>query len=166
MLVLSGEAVSCVPPPMGYAEAIELLKNARAAEVDKLINLRVTSKSLLEEIQDLSDEDRTKSMGIRWQFRGKRSEGKFYNFEEEDSGNIEEAWQAWVDAGRSKKHSERRYELSVKTGKVTIDFHLGTQKTKGGIRVTRRQEMPSKAHDMCLGYFRSHGLGRRCFRYG
>lgn len=146
-------------PDIDYEGAVNLLQET-VDSIKKSVGLRDGCKELIPEVQEMDQEERTASMGVRWQFGGRRRGQGFHDYEEKDSSKIEAAYQAWLEKGKPKKHGERRIDLEIqagdKTHKASVDLHLMTQKAmhKGGaVRSVRRFVLPSRAEEVCSEYF-------------
>jgi len=146
-------------PQLSYEDASKMLSTALTDCTSRLAELDADRQILLDETAAMDPEERTRSMGTVWQYRGRsRKAEKWHAFKEHDCQRVEEEYQRWVADGKSKDHSKCRFELALEGGmRVSLDFHLGTQITvgKGGRRGLQRSELPSKARERCEPYFRT-----------
>ncbi|CAE7255021.1 mkrn1 [Symbiodinium natans] len=146
-------------PQLSYEEAVQMLSTALTDSTNRLHELDAERQELLDETSAMDPEERTRSMGTVWQYRGRSKKAeRWHAFKEHDSQRVEEEYQRWVAEGRPKDHSKCRFEMALEGGmRVSLDFHLGTQITvgKGGRRGLQRTELPSKARKRCEPFFQT-----------
>jgi len=148
---------------LSFEEAVQLLDSAFEQSTTRLEALESQRTALTNEVQAMEPEERTKSLGIVWQYAGRgggkgrgRGDHPWHEFSPTDSAHVEEAYQRWEAGGKSKDPEQCRAEIHLEGGMdISMDFHLGTQMTVGkkARRRVQRKELPSKAQQSCQPFF-------------
>ena len=103
-------------------------------------------EGLSQEVQAMEPEERTRSLGVVWQYagRGRGKTDRWHEFSPVDGAKVEQAHQQWEASGKPKEHDKCRVEMTLESGLplglrefypggmvLSLDFHLGTQITVG-----------------------------------
>ncbi|CAJ1406433.1 unnamed protein product [Effrenium voratum] len=145
---------------LSYEEAAEMLQTAETDCMQRLEALESQRQDLSAEVQAMEPEERTKSLGVVWQYGGRKKlaagVARWHEFAASDSRMVEEEYQRWKAAGSSKDPSSCRVEINTEGGmRLSLDFHLLTQMSVGkkGRRGLQRKQLPSKAQERCQPFF-------------
>eukprot|EP00440_Ansanella_granifera_P057865 gb/GFBE01062726.1/.p1 GENE.gb/GFBE01062726.1/~~gb/GFBE01062726.1/.p1 ORF type:complete len:967 (+),score=200.09 gb/GFBE01062726.1/:1-2901(+) len=155
-IMLSADMVrTVVREQLSFEQAIELLDSVLETSSSSLSRLESDRHDFVTLVQAMDEDERTKSSGTLWQFRGRRRDA-WYDYTPDDNQRVEEAFARWDSGGRSTTPADRRFEIMTEGGmKLSLDFSLMTQITvgKGGRRAIQRKELESKGKKVCTPYF-------------